>query len=232
MKKEDLIKRFKQDPILQNFIWRAHGHGVDMIYCLGVVGIDSSYEGIMNIPNTLYDQIERVYKQKEPTTWDTTLGRLFEYFNPQYTDSNENIKIAELTSQDVECIVTAIFDWKQKCDALKVDPDENKDQLVVIHENMDDWNAQEILRDFRFIVSDDNESWAPRLGVISSKKWNFGNDDFLWLLQRNSEDCFGVGSISRDELFGEYELGDLYNKLKQLYPNLDNIHRIYATDWD
>ena len=66
---------------------------------------------------------------------------------------------------------------------------------------------------------------------MSTKEWDFGNDELCTELNENSGDCFGIGVDNEDSL---EDLPKTYEELKEQYPDVTKIpeSRIYWTDFD
>lgn len=128
-----------------------------------------------------------------------------------------------------DLIIKGLKYWKEFIDDLRKS-NFDEDQLILIHT---DWDIESSFKnDFKVIVENIDDSWgAFDLGVMSTKEWDFGNDELCTELNENSGDCFGIGVDNEDCL---EDLSKTYEKLKEQYPDVTKIpeSRIYWTDFD
>ena len=147
----------------------------------------------------------------------------------EYEDVEE--KISVLTDTDIDAIFAGMRVWKKRCDTLRVDVQSNEDVLVILHADIDEYTIPDFLKGFTHIAVDKAHPYDNKLGIINTKLWNLKNSKFRDLLNENSGDCFQIWKVGKDEI-SRHELDDLYADLKAVYPNIDKIKNVYATDWD
>ena len=147
----------------------------------------------------------------------------------EYDDIEE--KISALTDTDIDAIIVGMKAWKKKCDTLRVDVQSNEDVLVIIHTDVDEFSVPDLIKGFSHIAENKARPYDDRLGIINTKLWNFKNPKFRDLLNENSRDCFQIWKVGKDEI-SKQNLDNLYADLKAVYPNIDKIKNVYATDWD
>ena len=131
-------------------------------------------------------------------------------------------EIKNLSDNDINIIISGLRGWKNRCDSLRRGPDE--DVIFVIHPDIDEEYLPDLIRDFKCVVEDDND-W--KVGIINTRNWNFGNKEFCMFLYTNSGDSLDIQKADKDEVPDE-----ILDKLKAVYPNIDNITKVYESDWD
>lgn len=131
----------------------------------------------------------------------------------------------------LDLITKSIGDWKKEhVDKLRKGTT-LEDQLVLIHP---DWSIEGFEKDFKVILDVcDEDDFYEKIGIMSTGEWNFGNDRLCNELSDNSGDCFAIWPYEEDEdePFQE-KYPKTYEELKKVYPNVDKITKIYATDFD
>lgn len=153
-------------------------------------------------------------------------GRFKQIFNPE----EGSVLLDSIDDYILGLIIKGLKDWKEGIDKLRKS-DVDEDQLIFIHP---DWNIESFKKDFKVIVGND-DGW--RLGIMSTKDWDFSNDDLCSELNENSEDCFAIGLMSErydslEEVLEDMELTKEYEELKEKYPGVESITEIYDTDFD
>lgn len=141
--------------------------------------------------------------------------------------------ITRLDQRSLDIIFDAVRSWKQDFDkSLKSDSIiQIVDQVVLIHPDIDDISAPDLLKDCTSIIG---KSGSWRIGIISTSTWDFSNQEFTEHIEENSEDCFCIDGVEEDDLdeaLGETKLGREYERLVNQRPELAKA-KIYITDWD
>lgn len=171
---------------------------------------------------------KKVLNYIERNNLDTT-GRFKQVF-----DSEEGfISINDIDDYILDLIIKGLKNWKEYIDRIRKSKDE-RDQLIIIHP---DWDIDSFKNDFK-IVCGDNRDY--RIGIMSTKDWDFSNDKLCSELTENSCDCFGIGLLSDvTDSFDEFledsddELTKAWEELKEKYPDfVVSYEDIYITDFD
>lgn len=133
---------------------------------------------------------------------------------------------------DIKKFILGIKNWMSWIDSYKGST-EDIDQLVLIHPDVDDFNAPCFLRDFKVIV-DIPDGDGGRLGILSTKKWNLGNQELLELILNDTGDCFSIvpDQLSEESIYLDPEFWAGLEELEKVYPGAKDIKRIYYTDFD
>ena len=221
MNKEKLIEKLKNE--LPELNWREECTNLESNFACAFMLAGDTYDGDgFDIPVHVAKKILNYVKKNN---LDTT-GRFKQVFKPE----EGVISIDDIDDYILDLIIKGLRNWKNYIDGLRKSKDE-RDQLIIIHP---DWDIESFKKAFKIIVGEDMD-W--RLGIISTKDWDFSNDELCDELNENSCDCFGIGSIfdtwdSLEELLEEWDLTKEYEELKKKYPGVDLIKDIYDTDFD
>lgn len=211
MKKEDLEKRFKKE--FPEFKWIDKYGDLRTEFALAEISVNEDYEDYIEIPMGSKNFIPGIENFIEDT-YDNTLT------------------IDSINEELFDKIIEGIKQWREHIDSIRKSKDE-RDQLIFIHP---DWYIESFEKDFKIIVGEAN-SLGGRLGIMSTKDWDFSNDDLCRELNENSRDCFAIGLISErydslEEALEDMELTKEYEELKEKYPGIESITEIYDTDFD
>lgn len=141
--------------------------------------------------------------------------------------------ITRLDQRSLDIIFDAVRSWKQDFDkSLKSDSIiQIVDQVVLIHPDIDDISAPDLLKDCTSIIG---KSGSWRIGIISTSTWDFSNQEFIDHIEENSDECFHIYEVEDDELdevLGDSRLGREYERLVKHRPELAKA-KVYTTDWD
>lgn len=211
MKKEDLEKRFKKE--FPEFKWIDKYGDLKTEFALAEISVNDNedYEDYIEIPMGSKNFIPGIENFIEDT-YDNTLT------------------INSINEELFDKIIEGIKQWREHIDSIRKSEDE-RDQLVLIHP---DWDIESFKKDFKIVCGDDMD-W--RLGIMSTKDWDFSNDDLCRELNENSKDCFAIGLMSErwdslEEALEDMELTKEYEELKEKYPGVGSITEIYDTDFD
>lgn len=164
--------------------------------------------------------------------------------------NDEEIQLEDIDEGFLDSIIAGLRLWREGIDKLRKGKSD-RDQLIIIHP---DWDLEDFEKDFKFISKESEDCFGFRLGIMSTKDWDFSNDDLCRELNENSGECFAIGP---EEGEGEYdydeegedddedieekeypeviidrELEEAYDELKEKYPNIIHITKIYETDFD
>lgn len=223
MNKEKLIERLKNE--LPELNWKEKGYAdLESNFACAFILAGDTYDGVgFDISIHVAKKILNYFFQYN---LDTT-GKFKQVF-----DLKEGfISIDNIDDNILDLIIKGLKYWKNYIDGLRKSKDE-KDQLIIIHP---DWDIESFKKDFKIVVGEDMD-W--RLGIMSTKNWDFSNEELCDELNGNSCDCFGIGSIfdvwdSLEELLEDIDLTEEYEELKKKYPEVDLINKdIYETDFD
>ena len=223
MNKEKLIEKLKNELPELNWKDNIRYASIESNFACAFMLAGDTYDGDgFDIPVHVAKKILNYVKKNN---LDTT-GRFKQVFKPE----EGVISIDDIDDYILDLIIKGLRNWKNYIDGLRKSKDE-RDQLIIIHP---DWDIESFKKDFKIIVGEDMD-W--RLGIISTKDWDFSNDELCDELNENSCDCFGIGSIfdtwdSLEELLEEWDLTKEYEELKKKYPGVDLIKDIYDTDFD
>lgn len=140
--------------------------------------------------------------------------------------------ITRLDQRSLDTIFDVIRSWKQDFDkSRKSNIIQIEDQVVLIHPDIDNISAPDLLKDCTSIIG---KSGSWRIGIISTSTWDFSNQEFTEHIEENSEDCFCIDGVEEDDLdeaLGETKLGREYERLVNQRPELAKA-KVYITDWD
>lgn len=140
--------------------------------------------------------------------------------NNKYSD--EPIRFSTIDENFLDLLIKGLKIWKEEIDKLRKG-NTDEDQLIIIHP---DWNIDGFEKDFKFLTPEPDSCFDFRMGIMSTKDWDFGNEDLRDELQENSGDCFCIWPFDDDEL------KDAKDEWRKLYPDLDKITLVYNTDFD
>ena len=138
--------------------------------------------------------------------------------------------ITRLDQISLDTIFDAVRSWKQDFDkSLKSNNIiQIVDQVVLIHPDIDDTNAPDLLKDCTSIIG---KSGSWRIGIISTSTWDFSNQEFTEHIEENSDDRFCIDEVDKlDEALGGTKLGREYERLVNQRPELAKA-KVYITDW-
>ena len=158
-----------------------------------------------------------------------------EFYSPRLQEEvlgapgNGDVKLElwKYSIDDIKKFILGIKNWMSWIDSYKGST-EDIDQLVLIHPDVGDFNAPCFLRDFKVIV--DIPDGDGRLGILSTKKWNLGNQELLDLILNDTGDCFAIEPA--DCIYPDPEFWAGLEELEKVYPGAKDIKRIYYTDFD
>ncbi len=140
-------------------------------------------------------------------------------------DGHVKLELWKYSIDDIKKFILGIKNWMSWIDSYKGST-EDIDQLVFIHPDV---NESCFLRDFKVIV-DIHDGYGVRLGILSTKKWNLGNQELLDLILSDSRDCFAIWP--EQSIYPEPEVLSALEELEKVYPGAKDIKRIYYTDFD
>ena len=140
-----------------------------------------------------------------------------------------DLDLSELNDKEYTVLLQAIKKWMNECDTIRKS-DDDIDQIVLIHPDLDEDNVPCFLRDCKCIVG--SGDW--RAGIISTKDWDLDKPELHEAIIDSTGDCFGIGEDYDNELEYQRERGgvDYLEELEKVYPGAKKISRIYTTDWD
>lgn len=228
MDKERLIERLKNELSDLNWKERKERKYTDLesnFACAFILAGDT-YSGTgfgisIHVAKKILNYIEK-------NNLDIT-GRFKKVFN--FEDGFTSID--DIDDHILDLTIKGLKNWKNYIDGLRKSKDE-RDQLILIHP---DWDIESFKKDFKIVCGEDGD-W--RLGIMSTGEWNFSNDELCDELNKNSCDCFGIGSFydmmldwdSLEEFLEDKDLTEEYEELKKKYPDVNSIKDIYDTDFD
>lgn len=226
MKKEELIKRLQES--LPEFNFRVHRfseEGYTNISCARFNIDNDIFDFSGRVKQRMADYIEKNNLAKDIDKFKRKLG-LVELADNDYND--HSILLSDIDEEFLGLLIKGLKGWKEWLDEFRKG-ESNRDQLIIIHP---DWDLEDFEKDFKIISGEEGDY---RLGIISTDKWDFSNEELRDELQVYSGDCFCIWSIededmSLQEIIEDRELEDAYRQIK--YPNLKSITEIYSTDFD
>jgi len=141
--------------------------------------------------------------------------------------------ITRLDQKSLDVIFDAVRSWKQDFDKSRKSNNiiQIEDQVVLIHPDVDDISAPDLLKDCTSIIG---KSGSWRIGIINTSTWDFSNQGFIDHIEENSDCCFHIYEVEDDELdevLGDARLGREYERLVKHRPELAKA-KVYTTDWD
>lgn len=214
MTSDAIIKRLITE--LPEFCWDEDLAGV---YCGANFGIgyDVDDRESFCIPYTLLTQLKKSAVQYNHTKLIATLALVGCY---------EEIEIPceDIDEKMFDAIISGIKDWKSEMDKLR--HGEDKLQLVILHPDVDDYSANDILHATTILTEDEN---GFRLGLINAKDYDFGNKKFREVILDNSRDCFSIWRLAEPIAYLYHEL---YVQAIDFYPMIKDISDVYDTDYD
>lgn len=241
MKKEEIKKKLEEE--LPDFKWKESeyidAYSTD-IACARI----SVEENIFLIPGIvklrMTEHLERENLLIDVDKFKERLGLTGDNFW-----NDEEIQLEDIDEGFLDSIISGLKLWREGIDKLRRGKSD-RDQLIIIHP---DWDLEDFEVDFKIITGDDRDY---RLGIMSTRNWDFSNDDLCRELQENSEDCFAIGpeeggydydeedenddegieEKEYPEIIIDRELEKAYDELKEKYPNIIHITEIYETDFD
>ena len=220
MNKKDILNQFKSEfPDFTITSDSAHYRLAEFNLRSGQLSLPYSLESFMM--DKVKEKIEKFF------------GDAFVDFLSDVCDCCLLFDIARLDQRSLDIIFDAVRSWKQDFDkSLKSDNIiQIVDQVVLIHPDIDNINAPDLLKDCTTIIGK-SRSW--RIGIISTSTWDFSNQEFIEYIEENSEDCFCIDEIKGDKLdeaLGDARLGRGYERLVNQRPELAKA-KVYITDWD
>lgn len=129
------------------------------------------------------------------------------------------------SEKDLEFFLCNLRHYVDECESVR-HSDEDVDQIVFLHPDIPEDEVFGFLNDFKCIIKPTNCDYG--IGVISTKNWNFRNEDLIDLFCSSNGDAFGINEYE-DEVEEEVEL---LKKLYKKYPSAKNIRRMYVTSYD
>ena len=226
MKLTEIVEKLKNE--LPELNWYDTGYWFDGTYACATIGIKKDY---------LYLDMSLQVKKRiaELLLKHGLISDVEDFKKNTLNISNEDdyeddvISLDSMDETTFDLIIKGLKYWKEFIDDLRKS-NFDEDQLILIHT---DWDIESSFKkDFKVIVENIDDSWGVfDLGVMSTKEWDFGNDELCTELNENSGDCFCIGVDNEDCL---EDLPKTYEELKKLYPDVTKIpeSRIYWTDFD
>ena len=214
MTSDVIIKRLTEE--FPEFCWDEDLTGV---YCGANFCIDYDVydRECLSIPYTILDQLKKSAVQYNYTKLIVILAMIS-------SCGEVDIPCEDIDERMFDAIISGVKNWKADIDKLR--HGEDKIQLMLIHPDVDNYSARDILAHTRILAEDRD---GGRIGLINAKDYDFGNSDFRDAILDNSRDCFAIWEFDGDF---NIDFCDLYNKAKQVYPDLDSITSIFDTDYD
>ena len=245
MNKQELSKKLKSD--LPGFIWEDRKNIYEYYFLRGQYfvneffiddehGKSSGYLVIDDCSDNFWQCVFKILKKPEFSDLnnETFINSIVdkEYADVYEKGTRISIEISGISDHIYDFIKKTIIDWMEKCDNLRKS-NKNKEVLVLIHPDCDNFNVPCILRDMKCIVGPPKD-WEWRLGVMNLKDWNFSDNSLCDLLSDSTGDCFWIDKTDSDELEERSdEAGiDLMSELLKVYPQAQGIKEIFTTDWD
>lgn len=214
MNREEISNRLMSE--FPEFAWDEDLYGV---YCGANFCIEWNIDDkeSLSIPYTVLNQLKKSAVQHNHTKLIAILATIGVY---------EEIEIPceDIDEKMFDAIIFGIKNWKTDMDKLR--HGEDKQQLIMLHPDVDDYSAKDILEHTTILSADED---GFRLGLINAKDYNFGNADFRDIVFDNSRECFAIWEP--DKPFAQ-ACPELYVQVKQLYPMIDSISDFYLTDYD
>lgn len=226
MKLTEIVRKLKNE--LPELNWYDSGYWFGSTYACATISIKKDY---------LYLDMSLQVKRRiaELLLKHGLISDVEDFKKNTLNISNEDdyeddvISLDSMDETTFDLIIKGLKYWKEFIDDLRKS-NFDEDQLILIHA---DWDIESSFKnDFKVIVENIDDSWgAFDLGVMSTKEWDFGNDELCTELNENSGDCFGIGVDNEDSL---EDLPKTYEELKEQYPDVTKIpeSRIYWTDFD
>ena len=225
MKKEELIKKLQDE--LPELNWKTNIRYADLEsnFACSMIWAGEQHEGT-GLDMSIH-VAEKVLDYVKKNNLDTD-GRFKQIFNPE----EGLISVDDIDDHILDLIIKGLRGWKNYIDGIRKSSDE-RDQLIFIHP---DWDIESFEKDFKVVVGEDMD-W--RLGIMSTKDWDFSNYELCNELNENSCDSFAIGSLfdvwdSIEETLADRELTEEYEELKKKYRGVELIRDmdIYETDFD
>ncbi len=232
MKNEEIIKKLKEE--LPDFDWTEQKDGTieasmacaTFIAGIGYFNSDFELDFSVYVKRKVLSYLEEKNLLSDVDEFENKLGL---DKNNRYSD--DPIPFNTIDENFLDLVIKGLRIWKNELDKLRKG-DTDEDQLIIIHP---DWDLKGFEKDFKFITKEPDSCFDPRLGVMSTKDWDFGNEDLRDELQENSGDCFCIWPYDEDDdwiSIDDDELKDAKNELQQIYPDLSKFTKIYNTDFD
>lgn len=230
MKNEEIIKKLKEE--LPDFDWTEQKDGTietsvacaTFIAGIGYSNSDFELDFSVDVKRKVLSYLEEKNLLSDVDEFENKLGL---DKNNKYSD--DPIPFNTIDENFLDLVIKGLKIWKDELDKLRKG-DTDEDQLIIIHP---DWDLKGFEKDFKFITKEPDSCFDPRLGVMSTKDWDFGKEELRDELQYNSCDCFCIWPYDEDDdSIDDDELKDAKNELQQIYPDLSKFTKIYNTDFD
>ena len=208
-----IINRFMTE--FPEFCWDHRQAG---IYCGASFCTDSYPDTIcMCLPWTTIEQLKKAATTYNHVVLSNILNQVEEY-------EEVEIPCKDIDEKMLDVLVAGVKDWKSDMDKLR--HGEDKQQLIVLHPDVDEYSARDILASVTVLAKDDD---GYRLALVNAKDYDFRNQTLCDTILDNSRDCFAIWRLEESSSSRYYEL---YDQAKELYPMIDNISDIFDTDYD
>lgn len=230
MKSKDITKKLKEG--LQDFNWIIEPDEISMyasVACACFIAGDNLHSDYYELDFSINVKKKIVdYLVENKLITDTKLFRKRLGLDETCDYSDSPIKYSDIDENFLDLVIKGLRIWKDNIDILRKG-DIDEDQLIIIHP---DWYLEDFEKDFKFIT-EDHENFECRLGIMSTKDWDFGKEELRDELNKNSCDSFAIWPFEPDDdSVDEDELEEAREELKKMYPNLDSITKVYNTDFD
>ncbi len=198
VKTEKIIEKFK--AIVPEFIWKKDKND-ETIYGYYFTNQfsffpDGTMENNMSpelLDTYLLDNIKNCPKESRE-----------KYKNYEWSGSTFD------SEDDLNFFLCNLRHYVDECESVR-HSDEDIDQIVFLHPDIPMDEVFGFINDFKCIINPG--VWTYGIGVISTKNWNFRNENLIDLFCSSNGDAFGIEEYE-DEVEEEVEL------LKQLYKNI------------
>lgn len=216
VKIEKIIEKFK--AVVPEFTWKRDEDD-ETIYGYYFTNRFSFYPN-GTIENNMY-----------PELLDTYFREDIEQCPKESREKYENYEWSGSTfdsEEDLDFFLRSLRRYVDECESVR-HSNEDIDQIVFLHPDIPEDEVLGFLNDFKCVINSPNFC-GYGVGIISTKNWDFRNEELIDLFCSSNGDAFGIeeyedGDIDEDD---EELLEELYKK----YPEAKNIKSIYITSYD
>ena len=129
------------------------------------------------------------------------------------------------SEEDLDFFLRNLRRYVDKCESVR-HSDEDIDQIVFLHPDIPEDETFGFFKDFKCIVK---SSDGYSIGIISTKDWDFRNEELIDLFCSSNGDALGIERCTYNDL--DEDDVDLLLELYEKYPG-KNTKFIYTTSYD
>ena len=211
LKIEKVIEKFKE--VIPELLWKK---GNENIYCYYFTNRftffkDGRMENMMPpelLGEYIQDDIENCPEESRE-----------KYEEDEWCESTFD------SEEDLDFFLRNLRRYVDKCESVR-HSDEDLNQIVFLHPDIPEDETFGFLRDFKYIVK---SSDGYSIGIISTKDWDFRNEELIDLFCSSNGDALGIERCTYNDL--DEDDVDLLLELYEKYPG-KNTKFIYTTSYD